>query len=358
VIDGLLRRRSNPGAMRSEIIGAGARVSAARTLSRSVQASPGIAAPATRIDGVLQRLRGRHVVTYFRADRELWAVAITRDSELVAHRIGEVGELAHLVSRWLAEPDNPERAGQLGDRLLPAPIVPPAGETLFVVLDDVLRDVAFAALRWHGVVLVERNPVAYALSAASLSISRALAPAGAPVVIGDPEGNLPSARREATEVAQALGATPQLGAAATRAVVLAAANASVLHIAAHTDARANGPQIRLAGGTIDAAAILAQPIAPRLVVVMSCGSARLEDRDELGALASAFIAAGAGTVVASRWTVDDALAARFAHAFYAAHGARDPIAALAAAQRQLRHEGVPAGQWATFVVVGGLRAKP
>lgn len=356
VVDELLRGRPSPGAVPGEIISAGARLTAARTLSRSLRASPGTAAPP--IDTVVARLRGRHVVTYFRADRELWALAITRDSELVARRIGDVTQIARLVSRWLARPGDAELAAQLGEQLLPQPLVPPAGETLFVVLDDALRDVAFAALRWRGAYLVERNPVAYGLSAASLAIERAPRRGASPVVIGDPTNDLPDARREAIEVGEALEVAPYLGAAATRAVVLGAANASVLHIAAHTGASANGPAIHLAGAAIDATAILAQPIAPPLVVVLGCGSARIEDRDELGPLASAFIAAGADAVVASRWTVDDAIARRFARAFYAAGGARDPIAALAAAQRRLQSEGVPAGQWATFVVVGGLRAKP
>jgi CHAT domain-containing protein len=229
---------------------------------------------------------------------------------------------------------------------------------LFVVLDDALGDVTFASLRRHDVYLVERNPVAYGLSATSLSLEHEPPSTTSAVVLGDPTSDLPDARDEAVDVAQALDVIPYLGVAATRAVVLAAANANVLHIAAHTDSSARGPEIHLATASVDAATILEYAIAPPLVVLLGCSSARIADRDALGALASAFIAAGAGTVVASRWTVDDAFAHRFARVFYAEHGAHDPIAALAAAQRRLLYEGVPAGQWATFVVVGGLRIKP
>jgi CHAT domain-containing protein len=88
---------------------------------------------------------------------------------------------------------------------------------------------------------------------------------------------------------------------------------------------------------------------------MTCSSdAAVTGREELAPLASAFVAAGAHTVVASRWTVPDDIARRFAQMFYQADGPVDPITAVAGAQRQLVKDHVPVKDWATFTVVGGL----
>jgi CHAT domain-containing protein len=197
--------------------------------------------------------------------------------------------------------------------------------------------------------------VAYALSAASLSVPPRAAGTGPAVVIGDPHGDLPGARREVIEVARILGSAPRLGHEATRAVVRGAANAWLLHVAAHTDAASNGPAIHLADGLLDAASVLEWPSAPRLVVLLGCSSARAKGRDELAPLTAAFLAAGSHTVVASLWAVDDTIAHRFAHELYRAGGTKDPIGALAKAQRALMQRGAPEAQWSTFVVVGGLR---
>ncbi len=353
VLDGVLAAPIAADTVLAEIARAGVRADALRSIARSLRVSPSAAAPP--IAGVLQRLRAHHVVTYFRARQELWAIAIQRDSTVVTRRIGDVGEIARAVAQWRAEPERADLAEQLGIWLLPDALIPRSGETLYLVPDDPVREVTFASLRRHGAYVIERNPLAYELSAASLSIAPRAAGTGPALVIGDPLGDLPGARQEVHEVASLLGTVPRLGVAATRAAVRAAANAWLLHVAAHTDAAANGPAIHLADGPLDAASVLEWPLAPRMVVLLGCSSARARDRDELAPLTAAFIAAGSHTVVASMWAVDDEIAHRFAREFYRAGGTRNPIEALAQAQRELMRRGAPVTQWSTFVVVGGLR---
>jgi len=87
---------------------------------------------------------------------------------------------------------------------------------------------------------------------------------------------------------------------------------------------------------------------------LTCSSAAITSRDELAALAAAFVAAGAHTVVASRWSVEDEVGRNFAKVFYEENGINDPVRAVAIAQRKLAARGVEIAQWSTFAVIGGL----
>jgi CHAT domain-containing protein len=218
--------------------------------------------------------------------------------------------------------------------------------------------VSVAALRRHGELVLDHHAVAYAPSAAVLSTARRPASALHATVLGDPTGDLPQAREEAKEVAERLKVTPRLGSDAGLAAVLEAHDATLIHIAAHTVPTQAGAALRLSDGLLDASTVLDHGVAPGAIVLLTCSSTPITSRDELAALASAFIAAGAHTVVASRWAVDDSIARQFARLFYAANGLEDPVRATAVAQRELaRQQGaaaIPVEQWSTFAVVGGL----
>jgi CHAT domain-containing protein len=110
----------------------------------------------------------------------------------------------------------------------------------------------------------------------------------------------------------------------------------------------------LADGLLASGEIVDRGIAADVVVLASCASADPLDRDELGPLANAFLAAGSSAVVATQWSVEDVIARRFVEGFYAAGGARSPIRAVAAAQRRLLDERVPVAAWSMFVVVGHM----
>ena len=136
--------------------------------------------------------------------------------------------------------------------------------------------------------------------------------------------------------------------------VLDADGATLIHVAAHTAPTSAGAALRLSDGLLDAGAVIDHGVTAGAIVLMTCLSDAITSRDELAPLASAFIAAGAHTVVASRWVVADQVARRFAELFYQANGALDPVRAVAIAQRELMHQRAQVKDWATFVVVGGL----
>jgi len=138
---------------------------------------------------------------------------------------------------------------------------------------------------------------------------------------------------------------------ATRSVILGA-EASLLHVAAHTTSTPAGPALALADGILGAGEIVDHGVAADMVVLASCASADAQTHTELGPLASAFLAAGARTVIATRTSVPDSLAHAFARAFYAAGGAHTPALATAIAQRQFIDADVAPASWSTFVVLG------
>ena len=83
--------------------------------------------------------------------------------------------------------------------------------------------------------------------------------------------------------------------------------------------------------------------------------------EDYATLSQAFLYAGAGSVVATLWRIDDEGAAAFAEAFYDALRSRAPLDALAAAQRALLHDPRYARfsaprYWAPYVLAGRGRA--
>lgn len=349
ILDGLLEAEPPAGA---GIAMVGQRSEAMRKLARALRSSRAAVAPP--ITDVVARLRGHHVVTYFRARKELWAIAVASDGSLHARLIGDVATVAASVTAWRRNPEVASIADQLGTMLLPDELMPPPDAPLYIVADEPVAEVSFAALRRHGERVLDRHAVAYAPSAAVLTaLRRSAAPIRA-LVLGDPRGDLPQARAEATEVAARLRVTPRLGADAARTVVLDAGDATLIHIAAHTELTPVGAALRLSDGLLDAGAVLDHKVEAGAIVLLTCSSAAITSRDELAPLAAAFLAAGAHTVVASRWAVRDEVGRNFAKMFYEDNGVIDPVRAVASAQRRLAADGVPVAQWSTFSVVGGL----
>jgi hypothetical protein len=330
---------------------AAARFEGLRHLVYSLRGSPAVVVPP--ISELLQRLGGAQVLTYFRARDELWLVTTQGERGPLAFDLGSVARVRKAVDDWMLVPEG-ERATELGNLLLPAAALPPAGELLFIVPDEPVDGVSFAALRIGTTLLVDRSPVAYAASASVLATAPRRGHRGPPVVLGDSDGDLSSARNEVRIVARKLGVEPVVGAAATRKAITGAAASRLLHVATHTRFEPTGPVFALSGGGFGSGDVLEERVAPEVVVLLSCASAAVGDRDELKPLMTSFAAAGSWAVVGTRWSIDDAIALRFAVAFYEAGGDRDPVRAVAAAQRKLRDENVPVKEWAPYVVMGGL----
>jgi CHAT domain-containing protein len=169
--------------------------------------------------------------------------------------------------------------------------------------------------------------------------------------------DLHAAAEEASWVASRLGVPVRLGRAADTAALASARNATVLHLAAHTNEQANHRVVHLADGDVSPSAILDGRIAPSLVVLASCGSAAAHDEGGWGSLAAAFLAAGSDAVVATHWSVEDAAAAELVRRFYLAGGASDPGRALATAQVGAAATSTGSG-WSAFTMIAAPPRSP
>lgn len=305
-------------------------------------------------------LRGRHVVLYFRAREDLWQIVVRSGAPEIRRLEIEVAEAGRWAGRLAADPGDPVALGVLSRALLPPSSLPAPGAELLVAADPTLDGIPFALLEVRGQPLVTRNPVLHVPSLNALVVlsERARDSTAAPVVLGDPRGDLPAARREVLEVAAHLGSEPQVGSAADRTALDGARRARVLHLATHAGSGAGGPWLALADGELEAAEVLERQLAPELVVLASCSAASRRGLGTWGSLGATFLAAGSRHVLAALGPIEDEAARRFVLRFYAHGGAADPARGLARAQREALAEGIPAAEWAPFVILGAGIGSP
>ena len=334
-------------------------------------ASPRLAAieapPALGLDAIRRGLApGTLLLAYSVGAKSSTLFALPAGGELTAHPIaaGEP-ELAADVRRWVelttattlgrAELAGLER--RLGDRLLS----PVAGQLakarrLLVVPDGALHALAFAALpdpRDPEKRLIEALPVSHQVSASvHAALARrpaagigAIGASGAVAVFADPVtaatatarlrrelGRLPATRREAARVNEVFGGKAHLflDADATEATARREiASASLAHFATHAvvdEALPLDSALVLSPSGGDEGLLQAWEIAEQvkltsdLVVLSACETARGGDRGGEGVLGlvRALQVAGARSVVASLWRVDDESTAELMGRFYSA----------------------------------------
>lgn len=260
---------------------------------------------------------------------------------------------------------------RLYDRLI-APLAGQlaAAEELVIVPDEVTEAIPFAALEnpATGRYLVEDFVLTVAPSAATYAQTLARANptrATTPLVVGDPEfqrtlfpdlKRLPQAESEAHQIAAIYpGADIRLGASASRnAVVAAMQSASIVHIAAHAVENERDPSLSViplaahdnedGDGLLYVRDIAALSLtrAP-LVVLAGCRTASAgRSAASVSSFATAFLAAGARTVVGTLWDVDDDVAADISIALHVAmsHG-EAPSVALRGVQLGMLRSGDP-----------------
>jgi CHAT domain-containing protein len=188
------------------------------------------------------------------------------------------------------------------------------------------------------------------------------------LIVGDPTGDLPGARAEATLVQRAteprMPSRALVGAQATSpAVAEGLSHAGLFHYAGHgVFAGLEGWESALPlaeGGRLTLGDLLALAPAPRKVVLSGCDAARAVGESEGLGLAQALVTAGSEEVLAPVRPVADALASRLAEALYAGAAgnaacdldARGSLAKAARAALLEVREGLPAADWAAFRVL-------
>ncbi len=336
--------------------------------------------------------------------------ALSADGALTAHTLAS-GEkaIAADVQRWreLTTATSLRRAelGAIERRLATALLGPIAGRLdgtlrLLIVPDGALHGLAFAALpdpRAADRRLIEALPVAHQVSAsvhAELQRRGASGGIARVAVFADPAtsataaaryrrdfGRLPATRREAAKVGEVFGARARVyldSAATETAARREIASASLTHFACHAvvdEALPLDSALLLAPSGGDEGLLQAWEIVEQvrldadLVVLSACETARGGDRGGEGilGLVRALQVAGARSVVASLWRVDDDSAAELMTRFYARLATGLPAdEALRQAQLELLRGSVPIlrdGQtialrtaeprhWAPFVLIG------
>lgn len=276
------------------------------------------------------------LVEFERVEDRLIAFGMRADGKIEATEIGvDWPRVEAFAETWSGDRDAEGQpvyvdTATLNDHLRPLlePIRDwaPPDTPVWLVPNGVLHKLPLHAVEIDGIPLLARNPVSYTSSASILRFCRAVCRRNTSraLVIGDSLDNLTSARQEAVSVARRFGCAPLLGREASRSRVVDALRREggeweLIHLACHARFDPGDPQrsgIVLAedeasqgeGRTIlSANEILDLELQTNLVVMGGCESGVNERRpgDELMGLTRAWLRAGAASVIASLWSVDD-----------------------------------------------------
>lgn len=235
----------------------------------------------------------------------------------------------------------------------------------------ILHYVPFAALTDGNRYFGNDHAISFLPSASILqSIRRRARPRGTRLLAisqSRAEGQpvLSYADREAAGVAKLYHTQPLQTGRATRAVFMKRAPAyNIVHVAAHAELNTRSPlfsRVLLSPEGGDSGAIEVREIygmdlsRADLVVLSSCQTqlGRLSKGDDIVGLNRAFIYAGASSVIASLWTVDDEATSLLMKAFYGhLKLGMSKAAALQAAQSETRKKHPHPYYWAAFVLTG------
>jgi CHAT domain-containing protein/tetratricopeptide (TPR) repeat protein len=310
------------------------------------------------------------MLAYLVTPEQLFVFTVTRDSTRVRTlQVGaaEIEARVRLARQMLGDPaTRPEEADAvlrtLSEWLLgPVGNGEVAGRRLIVVPHGALAYLPFAALKTSaGEYLAERYSLVYLPSAsfALRGVRSSWASGDTPQVtaLAPRPRELPATVVEVTAVERALAGTRVLvGQGADEPTLRQALRAgNVVHVASHGVLNAVNPlfsRIELAldrtrssadDGRLEVHEVLELEIRSPLVFLSGCetglgpgASRRYAPGEDYATLATAFLAAGAGQVVATLWAIPDSGAAVFAARFYANVGRSGTAEALASAQRAL-----------------------
>lgn len=246
------------------------------------------------------------------------------------------------------------------------------GQRLVIIPDAALGTVPFAALvDPAGKYVIERYSVVIAPSAAVFA-RLASRPQPAPrephlLLISGPAGRegdirqLTSAQREANAVKSIYRHAPDVVSDDRDAATFEtrAADADVIHFIGHAElpGGGRGGALVTGGGPLNVRRIASMRLRrTRAVILAACGTARGQHRggEESISIARAFLAAGAPSVVATLWPIDDDPAAEFFPRLHhhLANGLSPADAVRATQLEWIRKRDAPPGLWAAVQTIG------
>jgi CHAT domain-containing protein len=237
-----------------------------------------------------------------------------------------------------------------------------ASRKLVIVPHGLLHRVPFHALFDGGSYLLERFEVSYAPSAKVYSLCQGRIPRGfdKALVLGVADPSIPAVAEETQAVVKHLPAAELLSdqQATVEALRLKVPGCGVLHLACHGMFRVDNPMfssLKVGDGWLAASDVIRLDLEGALVTLSACESGRNEiyAGDELMGLTRAFLGAGATTLVASLWLVQDETTAELMENWYE-HLSQGVgrATALRNAQLALKDKFPHPYYWAPFVLIG------
>ncbi len=234
-------------------------------------------------------------------------------------------------------------------------------DQLLVVPHGALHALPFQAL-WTGErYLIDDYCLSCAPSATVYHLCRSLGAAGdESLVLGVPDEQAPLIAEEARAVAEALpGSRLFLGREADRACLAEhGRRCRVLHLATHGLFRSDNPMfsaLRLGDGRLSLFDLYELRLDVELAVLSGCGTgvSAILGADELVGLTRGLFQAGARSLVASLWDVNDESTTRLMRTFYRGLlTSPRPARQLRRAQQELRESHPHPYYWAPFVMMG------
>jgi CHAT domain-containing protein len=249
-------------------------------------------------------------------------------------------------------------------------------DILIIAPHGALHGLPFHALLGPNGILAVQSAITYvpSLSAFQILLTRDVVPfnqhqqllACGLADYGDRARSLLHAEQELATLQEVWGSqlTTWWGESATRARLLQANDTrqlqayDLLHFTAHAVLDQRAPtlsRVLLADGDLTFTDILQLRLNAPVVTLSTCDSAAGQAQlgDELMTLARAFFLAGARTLVASLWPVEDISTTELMRRFYThLSTGLDVSHSLRAAQIELAAEGYSPFQWAPFIVIG------
>jgi tetratricopeptide (TPR) repeat protein len=237
-----------------------------------------------------------------------------------------------------------------------------ASPKLVIVPHGLLHRVPFHALSDGGSYLLERFEISYAPSAKVYSLCQNRIPRGfdKALVLGVADPSIPAVAEETQAVVKHLPAAELLRdqQATVEALRLKVPGCGLLHLACHGMFRVDNPMfssLKVGDGWLAASDVIRLDLAGALVTLSACESGRNEvfAGDELIGLTRAFLGAGATTLVASLWLVQDETTAELMENWY--KHLSDGVGratALRNAQLALKDKYPHPYYWAPFVLIG------
>ncbi|MEO8395407.1 MAG: CHAT domain-containing protein, partial [Chloroflexota bacterium] len=319
------------------------------------------------------------VLSYYTVDSVTYAFVISHDNfDALALPFGQ-SQLGLSVRLFRSDEKQAGGLKSLASEILSPLIDQIKTSHVLVIPHNVLNYVPFAALPLpDGSLFGSKFTVSYLPSASTLEyLAKSPAQPGELLALGNPtaEGQPPLqySEDEVNQAVAAIGGEAFTGKDATLALVQQkATDAGIFYVAAHGTFDARSPlfsALHLASTSTDSGLLEAYKIysldltqKTQLVVLSACDTAvgTLSAGDEFTGLNRAFLYAGAPSVIATLWSVDDKATQLLMTAFFQRRAKGEPTAqALQSAQAYLR-DYQEDGQtpysspyyWAAFILTG------